>query len=150
MILLFTKSCQVILSRLFCHCTLQSFLIIVDVLVPLENSSKTIVIARARLGGLNFNGFQTVRIVESNEIFSSWSKRDQIIVTQSHKDYLTNLPNGFVRLAESEFCKIEAIKHKKRPIYGVQAHIERTSEENSDGLQILRNFILNASIKEFA
>ena len=79
----------------------------------------------------------------NDEIFSSWETGTEIIVCQSHRDCLANVPDGFVWLAESESCKIEAMKHESKPIYGVQAHIERASDQNPDGWQILRNFISN-------
>lgn len=33
------------------------------------------------------------------------------------------------------------MKHKAKPIYGIQAHIERATKENPDGYQIIRNFL---------
>lgn len=86
-------------------------------------------------------GFRIVKILEPNEIFSSWKKGNEIILSQSHRDRLTDLPDGFFRLAKSESCKIEAMKHERKPIYGVQAHIERGSDKKPDGWQILQNFI---------
>ena len=91
--------------------------------------------------------FISAKIMEPNEIFSSWKKGAELTLCQSHQDCLTNLPEGFVPLAESESCKIEAMKHRRRPIYGAQAHIERASNEYPDGWQILENFILNVVVK---
>jgi len=88
-------------------------------------------------------GFKPITILEPNEIFSSWSRGEEIVLTQSHQDYLTNLPEDFVWLATSETCKIEAIKHVRKPVYGVQAHVERASKKNSDGWQVLKNFVSN-------
>jgi anthranilate/para-aminobenzoate synthase component II len=42
---------------------------------------------------------------------------------------------------------IEAIRHERRHIYGVQAQIERASCENHDGWQILKNFISDVVVK---
>ncbi len=88
-------------------------------------------------------GFKKVKVLESNEIFSSWKKGTSLNLSQSHRDCLTSLPHDFVSLAESESCKIEAMKHKKKAIYGIQAHIERSSNENPDGQQIFKNFFSN-------
>lgn len=93
------------------------------------------------------HGFKSVKILEPNEIFSSWRKETEIILSQSHQDCITNLPDDFILLAQSESCKIEAITHEKKSIYGVQAHIERASHEKPDGWQILKNFISNAIAK---
>lgn len=91
--------------------------------------------------------FISVKIIDPNEIFSSWKKGAGLTLCQSHQDCLTNIPEGFIRLAESESCKIEAMKHEKKPIYGVQAHVERATNEHPDGLQILRNFMSNVVAK---
>jgi len=91
--------------------------------------------------------FISVKIIDPNEIFSSWKKGAGLTLCQSHQDCLTNIPEGFIRLAASESCKIEAMKHEKKPIYGVQAHVERATNEHPDGWQILRNFISNVAVK---
>jgi len=85
--------------------------------------------------------FISVKIIEPNEIFSSWKKGSELTLCESHQDCLTNVPEGFVSLAESESCEIEAMKHRRRPIYGVQAHVERATNEHPDGIKILENFI---------
>lgn len=62
-------------------------------------------------------------------------------IVQYHKDFLTELPQDFAWLAKSKDCAIEAMKHQTKPIYGTQAHIERTDpKEKTDGHQVLRNF----------
>jgi len=91
--------------------------------------------------------FISVKIIDPNEIFSSWKKGAGLTLCQSHQDCLTNIPEGFIRLAASESCKIEAMKHEKKPIYGVQAHVERATNEHPDGWQILRNFVSNVAVK---
>ncbi|RLG71840.1 MAG: hypothetical protein DRO11_03580 [Methanobacteriota archaeon] len=88
--------------------------------------------------------FQKMKILKPDEIFSSWKEGDIVKVYQYHKDYLLELPERFECLAESQFCKIEAMRHQTKPIYGIQAHIERATNENPDGFKILENFIENA------
>ncbi len=88
-------------------------------------------------------GFKAVRILEPNDLFSSWRRGEKILLCKSHSDFVENLPVEFTLLARSEDFKIEAMKHNYRPIYGVQAHIERNSEECKDGLIILKNFVKN-------
>lgn len=82
-----------------------------------------------------------VRILERNEIFSSWNICEEIIVNESHRDYVAQLPKGFVLLADSENCQIEAMKHYIKPLYGVQFHAERTV----NGRQVIGNFIKNVA-----
>lgn len=56
----------------------------------------------------------------------------------SHFDEVKELPEGFDALAHSETCSIEAMAHKKRPVFGVQFHPEVWHTEN--GELILKNF----------
>lgn len=86
-------------------------------------------------------GFKTVRIHEPNGIFSSWKQGAKIRLAQSHKDHVANLPEDFALLASSKTCRIEAMMHDRKPIYGVQAHFERATIEKPDGWQVLKNFI---------
>lgn len=57
----------------------------------------------------------------------------------SHFDQVVDLPGGFEALAHSETCAIEAMRHKERPIFGVQFHPEVWHTEH--GEDILRNFL---------
>lgn len=57
----------------------------------------------------------------------------------SHYDQVTGVPGGFVPLAHSEVCPVEAMRHSEKNIFGVQFHPEVWHTEN--GEQILRNFL---------
>jgi GMP synthase (glutamine-hydrolysing) len=57
----------------------------------------------------------------------------------SHFDEVKALPQGFVRLAHSETCAIEAMRHGKMPVFGVQFHPEVWHTEHGEA--ILRNFV---------
>jgi len=61
------------------------------------------------------------------------------IVWESHNDEVTLLPDDFELLAESENCKIQAIKHKKKLFYGLQFHPE--VEHTEFGEKIFKNFV---------
>jgi GMP synthase (glutamine-hydrolysing) len=61
------------------------------------------------------------------------------IIWESHNDEVTRLPKDFTLLAESENCKIQAMKHKKKPFYGLQFHPE--VEHTEFGEQIFKNFV---------
>ena len=56
----------------------------------------------------------------------------------SHNDEVRSLPEGFVGLAHSKNCKYQAMKHRTRPIYGVQFHPE--VEHTEHGEAIFKNF----------
>ncbi len=64
------------------------------------------------------------------ESFSAWA---------SHADEVVKMPDGFVRTARSDVCEIEAMRHRDRPIYGVQFHPEVSQTEH--GLDIFENFV---------
>lgn len=90
-------------------------------------------------------GFQEVEILEPNELFNSWERGSSIFVREAHRDYVASLPKGFELLATSPTCRIEAMKHRSRPIYGIQFHAEwcvdeSTGERHVDGYKVIRNF----------
>jgi GMP synthase (glutamine-hydrolysing) len=57
----------------------------------------------------------------------------------SHFDEVKALPKGFVALAHSETCAVEAMRHKERRIFGTQFHPEVWHTEH--GEEILKNFL---------
>lgn len=74
---------------------------------------------------------------EDDEFFEGVPKKS--IVWESHNDEVTDLPDVFELLAESENCKIQAMRHIKKPFYGLQFHPE--VEHTVYGEKIFRNFI---------
>ncbi len=97
-----------------------------------------------KLEGL-IEGFQNVKILEVDPLFSNWRKGEVITVREEHVDHLSELPKNFVALAASQFCGVEAMKHVSKPIYGVQFHPETcfdqdTGQEYPDGWTVLKNF----------
>jgi GMP synthase (glutamine-hydrolysing) len=62
-------------------------------------------------------------------------------VWMSHYDTVDSLPNAFEMLAHTDNCPIAAVRHKWRPIYGIQWHPEVAHTEH--GGIILRNFVFN-------
>jgi GMP synthase (glutamine-hydrolysing) len=81
-------------------------------------------------------GLSRLRVLEEDELFSGLPK--EFMVWESHNDEVREAPN-FLILAMSENCKIQAVKHVKKPFYGVQFHPEVNNTEN--GSQILQNFM---------
>lgn len=57
----------------------------------------------------------------------------------SHFDEVKKMPDGFIRLAHSETCAVEAMQHTSLPLFGTQFHPEVWHTEN--GEKILSNFI---------
>ena len=56
---------------------------------------------------------------------------------EHHRDAIT-LPDDFILLADSETCTNEAMKHREKPMYGVQFHPEHSGEF---GEKLLYNFV---------
>jgi len=65
---------------------------------------------------------------------------DSMLLPCYHYCEIKKLPDGFDILASSAHCKIEAVKHKTRPLYGTQFHPESYNDRNQDGRIILENF----------
>ena len=77
-----------------------------------------------------------VEILEEDEILKGLGPSTS--VWASHADEVTGLPPDFVQLARSDVCEIEAMRHKTRPLFGVQWHPEVSHTEKGD--ELLLNF----------
>jgi GMP synthase (glutamine-hydrolysing) len=84
-----------------------------------------------------FGKIELTLLMADVPLFESVPKKS--IVWESHNDEVTRLPRGFVRLAESENCKIQAMYHTKKPFYGLQFHPE--VEHTEYGEHIFKNFV---------
>ena len=60
-------------------------------------------------------------------------------VWMSHGDQVTGLAEGFEAVAATETCPFAAVRHRERPVWGVQFHPEVTHTPH--GVDILRNFL---------
>lgn len=65
----------------------------------------------------------------------------RVTVWHSHCDEVKELPTGFQRTAFNETCRIQAMQHESRPLFGVQFHPELFDEEHPQGQSILENFL---------
>ena len=61
-------------------------------------------------------------------------------VWMSHGDQVTQLPEGFIRIAGSANCPVAAMANVAKQLYGLQFHPEVTHTEH--GKTILRNFVV--------
>ncbi len=82
-------------------------------------------------------GKTEIVVDEHDEIFSGLP--DRFIAWESHNDEIKEISAELIGLAHSRNCKYQAIKHKSRPIYGVQFHPEVQHTEH--GEEIFRNFL---------
>jgi GMP synthase (glutamine-hydrolysing) len=89
-------------------------------------------------------GPSRVRVSRQDPLFDGLG--ETVVVEQRHFWELKTVPAGFVGLAGSEACPIQAIRHAGRPLYGLQFHPERYSELHPDGRTILANFFRLAGL----
>ena len=84
-----------------------------------------------------FGKVQLMLLCDDEPLFEGVPKKS--IVWESHNDEVTVLPKFFLHLAESENCKIQAMRHKNKPLYGLQFHPE--VEHTEYGERIFKNFV---------
>ncbi len=89
--------------------------------------------------GRSIREFKEVKIVDKHPVFDGLP--DTIRVSESHRQALREVPEGFHLLAESATSKVEAICHESRPIYGFQFHPERSDDKDPHGRMILQNVL---------
>jgi hypothetical protein len=83
-------------------------------------------------------GFLPVRRVRRDSLFVGLPKT--MIMRCSHYCEVKKLPPGFVLLATSDHCRIEAMRHRTKPLYGTQFHPEAYAEPFLHGKKLLGNF----------
>jgi GMP synthase (glutamine-hydrolysing) len=82
-------------------------------------------------------GAATLHVLEEGEIFASLPKQFQ--VWESHNDEVKSLTDVFQVLARTDDCPIEAVRHRSRPLFGLQFHPEVENTEH--GYEIFQNFL---------
>jgi len=89
-------------------------------------------------------GFTKVRLLKRDPLFDGLGPEIQVL--QQHLSECKQLPDQFEVLASSDACRVQAIKHKTRLIYGTQFHPEAYDNDHPDGKRILQNFFRIAGI----
>jgi GMP synthase (glutamine-hydrolysing) len=82
-------------------------------------------------------GISEIIVDNEDRIFKDIPKRFNAWV--SHYDEVKAVPEGFIPLAHSESCSIEAMRHKEKEIYSVQFHPEVWHTQY--GERIIENFL---------
>ena len=93
--------------------------------------------------GRTVRQFKEVKLLKRDQLFAGLP--DAIRVSESHRQALSTVPEGFLHLAESATSRVEAIGHESRPVYGVQFHPERSDADHPHGQSIIQNFLRLAS-----
>jgi GMP synthase-like glutamine amidotransferase len=90
--------------------------------------------------------FEEIHIVKDDDIFVGFGEDQRLFFVESHNDYVKRdslKTAGFVLLADSHTCEVEAVRHKSKPFYGVQFHPEKITIESDtrpDGHKLIENF----------
>lgn len=84
------------------------------------------------------DGFFPVRKIKDDPLFAGLP--DIMYMRCAHYCEVKQLPKDFEILASTGHCKIEAMKHTSRPLYGTQFHPELYAEPFFDGKKLLENF----------
>ncbi|MEN2993822.1 MAG: glutamine-hydrolyzing GMP synthase [Thermodesulfovibrio sp.] len=82
-------------------------------------------------------GKAVLHIDDSSDIFADIP--DETVVWMSHADKITEMPDGFIKLAHTENSSYAAMADRKRKIYALQFHPEVVHTEK--GKKILENFV---------
>jgi len=85
-------------------------------------------------------GRATLNVHERNTIFQGYPTES--VVWMSHGDQVQNVSGDFEALASTDTCPLAAVKHKTRPLFGLQFHPEVAHTPH--GGQILANFLRDA------
>jgi GMP synthase (glutamine-hydrolysing) len=83
-------------------------------------------------------GVYPVRVLRPDPLFAGLG--GTIRVLEAHMDEVKDLAPDLVLLASSERCRVQAFRHRTKPIYGTQFHPEMSPEAFPDGRKVLENF----------
>lgn len=84
-------------------------------------------------------GMQPIRVLEPEDpLFAGLP--ETVWMLESHYCEVRALPEGFRLLATNDNCRVQAMRHGERPIWGTQFHPEAYTEYYADGRKLLENF----------
>lgn len=82
-------------------------------------------------------GRAVCRITEPEGLFADVP--EEMVVWMSHGDQVKSVNGEWLPLAETDTCPVAAVRHKSRPVFGLQFHPEVA--HTPYGSRILRNFL---------
>ena len=82
---------------------------------------------------LEETGTFEVRLTQSGQVDPILDcLEDKFLAQQGHHDVVQNMPDGWIRLADSERCFWQAFKHPVKRFYGLQFHPELGAQDFMD------------------
>jgi GMP synthase-like glutamine amidotransferase len=91
-------------------------------------------------------GIYPIQIIKEDPLFANCG--EIVRVQEYHYWEVKQLGQDLELLASSQECRVQAFRHRAKPIYGTQFHPEQSREPYLDGEIILRNFFLVAKSVE--
>lgn len=93
----------------------------------------------SKVGGADSREFgrATLNVLDSNPLFQAVPK--ETTVWMSHGDQVQAVEGDFIPLAATDTCPVAAVRHRTRPVFGLQFHPEVSHTPH--GGQILANFL---------
>jgi len=83
-------------------------------------------------------GMRKVQVVKEDALFNGLPKI--LLVDEGHFCEVKKLPEEFIIIASNEASRVQAMRHRRYPIYGVQFHPHKFSHQYPHGRKILKNF----------
>jgi GMP synthase-like glutamine amidotransferase len=91
-------------------------------------------------------GVQPVEILIDDPVFEGIP--NPAMLSEAHYWEVTKLPPGFVHLARTDECEIQAMRHRERPVYGTQFHPEVWYDIYQHGKRFMTNFFRLAGVMD--
>ena len=79
------------------------------------------------------------KVLAEDSLFMGLPK--SLMLLESRHEVVKSLPEGFRLIARSETSRVAAMRHDRRPLYGVQFHPVRYTERSPAGNMVAGNFI---------
>lgn len=95
--------------------------------------------AEVKGAGRREYGRAELEVEEADGLFAGFAPHEQTTVWMSHGDHVDSPPPGYVVTASSRSVPVAAIRHRSRPVHGVQFHPEVA--HTARGAEVISNFL---------
>ncbi len=89
-------------------------------------------------------GYAPIEVIDDDGLLDGLGPK--AVVYEHHAHDVSVMPQGFVVLARSPSCAVEAIAAPDRRWWGTQFHPERFTSQHPDGARVLHNFFKLAGL----